>query len=483
MMSKMPMPNKEKPKKKTEIPKASFIKLPNNEIAESIWNAEKKEGKFLKYNIDTMKIEESYDINGIKPYNNEMIEKAVVLLPSMNEEYGDEKELLEDIRQFIHKYVDVSEFFEKLTSYYVMFSWAYDNFNTLPYLRVLGDYGSGKTRFLLTVGSVCYKPMFAGGATTPSPVFRIIDMFHGTLVLDEADFKASEEWSEIIKILNCGFQEGFPVLRTEEKDGQREPRAYDCYSPKILATRKEFKDKALESRCLTERIVETGRMDIPLILGPEFKEEALLIRNKLLTFRFRHYGKHKIDHTLQDRTIEKRLNQVIIPLFSIAKDDDIRQEIMGFVKEYNKKLIADRGEQFEALVLEKMFEILQNRIDNETLHENLYLKQISDKVNSDLPPDRPITPHRVSGMMRKMLFLELVKDRSGRYVRWNVPIFFKLIKKYGVCDDVTFATFLRDTSSNVTQTKDTTIRDVLSVHPVGASQPSHRHSKDNENVL
>ena len=28
-----------------------------------------------------------------------------------------------------------------------------------PYLRALGDYGTGKTRFIQTVGVLCYRPM------------------------------------------------------------------------------------------------------------------------------------------------------------------------------------------------------------------------------------------------------------------------------------------------------------------------------------
>lgn len=94
-----------------------------------------------------------------------------MLLPSEPEEYGSEEGLLADIQSFIHRYVDVSPLFEKIASYYVLFSWVYDSFNELPYLRLRGDPGSGKTRFLLTVGSVCYKPIFASGASTVSRSF------------------------------------------------------------------------------------------------------------------------------------------------------------------------------------------------------------------------------------------------------------------------------------------------------------------------
>src|SRR5262249_30867909 len=121
------------------------------------------------------------------PYSpaNNLIKHEVVLFPSEPSQYGSEQELLWEIQSYIHRYVDVSPLFEQVASYYVLFSWVHDNFSELPYLRVRADYGSGKTRFLLIVGSLCYKPIFASGASTVSPLFRIIDAFRGTLIVDE----------------------------------------------------------------------------------------------------------------------------------------------------------------------------------------------------------------------------------------------------------------------------------------------------------
>src|SRR6185503_9020715 len=99
--------------------------------------------------------------------------------------------------------------------HFVLLSWLYDAHYEIPYLRVRGEPGSGKTRFLLTVGSLCYKPIFASGASTVSPLFRMLDMIRGTLILDEADFRFSDERAEVVKILNNGTTRGFPVLRAE----------------------------------------------------------------------------------------------------------------------------------------------------------------------------------------------------------------------------------------------------------------------------
>ncbi len=254
-----------------------------------------------------------------------------ILPPWWAAEYESDHALIAEIRQFIHRYVDISPLFEQIASYYILFSWVYDAFNELPYLRLRGDTGTGKTRFLLTAGSLCYKPIFASGASTVSPLFRILDGIHGTLIIDEGDFRFSDEKAEIVKILNNGNARGFPVLRSESVNSREfSPRAYTVFGPKLVSTRGFFQDRALESRCLTE---ETGgrrlRDDIPLNLTAEYQREALAIRNKLLMFRIRNFGRRAIDATLVDRSIEPRLSQIFVPLLSVIDDAEARQALEG----------------------------------------------------------------------------------------------------------------------------------------------------------
>jgi hypothetical protein len=59
------------------------------------------------------------------------------------------------------------------------------------------------------------QAIFASGTCTVSPIFRILDAFPGTLIVDEADFRLSDEKAEVVKILNNGNAKGFPVSRSE----------------------------------------------------------------------------------------------------------------------------------------------------------------------------------------------------------------------------------------------------------------------------
>ena len=115
------------------------------------------------------------------PYSakNNLIANECVLLPSGPVEYGTREELLADIQAFIHRYVDLSPLFEQIAAHYVLLTWVYDAFGELPYLRLRGDYGTGKTRGLLAIGSLCYRPFFASGASTTSPIFHTLNSFDG----------------------------------------------------------------------------------------------------------------------------------------------------------------------------------------------------------------------------------------------------------------------------------------------------------------
>ena len=277
---------------------------------------------------------------------------------------------------FIHKYLDISEIFEQIATYYVLFTWLYEKFNELPYLRARGDFGSGKSRFLQTIGMLCYKPVFTSGATTSSPLFRIINEVHGTLILDEADFKHSDMASDVVKILNTGYQKGTPILRSEGK-GTFEVKAYDVFCPKIIATRETFSDKALESRFLIEEMGAGNlRDDIPRTLGENFYQEAEDIRNKLLMWRLRKYFKPVVLKEDLIEGIHPRLNQIIIPLLSIIENPQTQSNLKDFIVKYNAELVEERGTSIESEII---FAIL--KLESAAAKDEIMVMNITQLVN------------------------------------------------------------------------------------------------------
>jgi hypothetical protein len=378
------------------------------------------------------------------PAEDDLVSKGVVLFPSELGDYADERELQAGIQAFIHRYLDIDVFYETMASYYVMFTWLYDCFNTLPYLRALGESGTGKTRFLQTIGSLCYRPMFLGGASTTSPIFRIIDQMRGTLVLDEADFQASDAEADIVKILNTGYMKGFPVLRTEKDGGDNfVVTALDVYGPKVIATRRRYQDKALESRMLTKETTGASlRDDIPIVLPREFWGEARALRDRLLRYRLRAWQPDiDVDLADLDRSIEPRLNQVTLSLKTIVRDEGLRADITGFIREYNRQLVVDRGMTLAATVLSVIVSLheqpaaVQLQLDGAPEYD-LSLKTITRKVNEALghkPEDENVIHEkRVGHEIRDRLQMRTEKKSGYFSVIWEEERILALRKRFGL---------------------------------------------------
>lgn len=389
---------------------------PDQSLFEMIYDPENRKTGLIKWKDGQMetasffKLEENWKITPYRP-ENPLLQQRIILFPKEVLEYSDDDTLIGQIQSFIHRYVDVSETFELVATYYVLLTWVYDTFNEIPYLRVRGDYGSGKTRFLLTVGSICYKPIFASGASTVAPLFHILDQVGGTLVLDEGDFRFSDERADIAKILNNGNAKGFPVLRCE-KINQREfsPRAYTIYGPKIIASRNDYDDFALESRFITEDVGLTGvRSDIPITLPKNFQEEAQELRNKLLLWRFHNYARLRFPEAHDDKKLDKRISQVFAPLLSLIADQDIRAQVARLAREKSDEIRSDRGFQMEADVLSAIRVCLSDEAPTISAITQAFMKQ------SGIAYDRPITPKWIGSMIRKKLRLR-TRKKNGVYV-------------------------------------------------------------------
>lgn len=402
-------------RKKQATPTASAI-LEDGTIVEMVYKPDLQRTLFAVFSAGRWRLEESIRNAGeapLVPYSprNNLIQNGVVLLPSEPVAYKDEATLARDVQRFIHQYVDLDPAFERVAAHYVLLSWVYDCFNELPYLCFRGDFGSGKTRALLTLGSLCYRSIFASGASTVSPIFHTLDAFRGTLMFDEADFRFSDEKSELVKILNNGNVRGMPVLRTmTNKDREFNPRAFHVFGPKIVATRGKYEDRGLESRFLTADMgARRLRGDIPFNLPDGFSGEARELRNKLLMYRFRRLGEVRLDARLADPDLEPRFNQILLPLLSIADDPDLRADMRAMGRETQLGLVADRGLQIEAQVLEVLAELM-TRPNRTAIPLSDVVARFVERFGGEY--ERPVTNRWIGSIVRTRLNLRTYKTNG-----------------------------------------------------------------------
>lgn len=283
-------------------------------------------------------------------------ERAIRLAPGIAE-YGTEAELVERVREFIHKFCDLPDDFERISAFYVLLSYRFDGFQRIPYLRQLGDLGGGKTRWLQTLHGLCFRAHYLTGGASISPIYRIASTIgQVTTIMDECEFNAeTEHGRQMTNLFNVGYDRLGSVARSNVDTMQNE--YFTVFGPKVMTQRKPFPDDATNSRCLThESRGGVGvRKDIPtMIYAPEFEPQAAQLRAQLLLFRLRTWEQdvRPVENGL-GHELPGRLREIVIPLQTLFKDEEkLQKTIRQLVVEKHRQMIADRAGTMEARILE-----------------------------------------------------------------------------------------------------------------------------------
>jgi len=160
--------NNAKPDRKQGTPTVSAV-LSDGQLVEMVFDPIERRTRFVLWQDGVWHFEQIVRASAgerLIPYSaqNNLIKKEVVLFPTEPREYGSEEELVGDIRTFIHRYVDISPRFERIASYYVLFSWLYDGFDSQQTITIRknkkGNWMHGATRFVEDRASYFYDYNF-----------------------------------------------------------------------------------------------------------------------------------------------------------------------------------------------------------------------------------------------------------------------------------------------------------------------------------
>jgi len=408
---------------------------------------------------------------------NATISSGAILFPSALGKPHTTSELTKMIERFISRvYLLANPLFAKIMSYYVLLTWMYDSFPAIPYLRVTGEPGSGKSELMLRISLMCYRRYVAGGASSAASMFRMVDKYKGTVFMDEMDLQKSDASADIVKFLVQGaMKDGAPIIRCEEVtvDGNKEIQEviFPVYCPKLLAMQGEFFDKAVASRCITFPIqpretFELVNNHVPLSIDQSMRDEAKIMRNLLLRYRLENWKPNReINPAYYNLNISARLNQVTVAIQMLAEDDPgLQREINQFMDEYYRFLVQDKNMTIEARILEAMWQIYLNpglraqfvEIESDN-REKIKVGHIAKRANEiirkmNMEDDEPedaapgkislrndkngISPQKVGHRLRDKLQMEISpRSRDGYAVYWDQAKMEAKSKSYGVIPD------------------------------------------------
>lgn len=114
-----------------------------------------------------------------------------------------------------------------------------DAFDIAPILAILSPVkGCGKTTLPTILNALVWRPQLTSNIS-PAALFRVIDAYHPTLLVDEIDTQFQHGNEDLRGILNAGHSRtAAKVIRADKGGGDGadfEPRVFDVWAPKVLA--------------------------------------------------------------------------------------------------------------------------------------------------------------------------------------------------------------------------------------------------------
>lgn len=338
-----------------------------------------------------------------------LFEDGIVKLASGLENYGTVSDLFEEVRAFIASYVDLEPFNIKLAAHYSILSWVFDGFRAWPYLGFRGQPGTGKTRSLQVVSSICYRSVDLGNTNSGSALMRYADMFRSALTIDESDFSGDLR-DGFFKTLNAGYYMNGGSSLSVKVGKDWEPRSFKVYGPKLVGNRLEWPDAATESRIFTIMMVSKPLADhVPAELPYRFEAEAQSLRNKLLQYRLDNLHHITKQHAAL-KGMDGRAQQLGLPIFSISPDPVFRAEFLRYLKRRSQQL---REHDPLVVTLEAILRVHNSR------NENVGLARIREEARN-LARERDVadyefTSRRTAELVRSLRF-KTAKRESGLVV-------------------------------------------------------------------
>lgn len=147
---------------------------------------------------------------------------------------------------------DVAMEFPRVQHRALMATWAlatyfHPLFLTFPRLALSGERESGKSKVLALLRGTAWNALLML-APTPAVLFRLVQEFRPTLLLDEVEGLAADDKHDVLAIINAGYKAGATVARCEG-ERRRVVESFAVYAPLALAAIRP-PNATTEDRCI-----------------------------------------------------------------------------------------------------------------------------------------------------------------------------------------------------------------------------------------
>ncbi|CAL7960510.1 hypothetical protein GAMM_160094 [Gammaproteobacteria bacterium] len=192
---------------------------------------EKERGLFAESKNNEKADNNSEIINGIEPCT-EPVDGAAIA---------------NEIRELIKNHAVLNDSQIDVIALYTISTYCIDAFGIFPKLLITSpEKRCGKTTVLSILRCIVNKALQSSN-TSPSAIFRAIELWRPTLLIDEGDTFISNDNPELKGIINSGHTRDTAfVLRTEGDNNNRQPKQFSTWAPMVIAMIKTPPDTILD---------------------------------------------------------------------------------------------------------------------------------------------------------------------------------------------------------------------------------------------
>jgi hypothetical protein len=329
------------------------------------------------------------------------------------------------VKTVFEEYIEL----EDDTTYDFLTLWAigtyfFHLFPAYPYIYVGGIKQTGKTKLLNILERICFNAKNSLDITE-SALFRNVEIFRLTLLIDEADILDNPERRQSIrKLLWGGYKRGSLVNRTNPNTLQ--PEWFEVYSPKAIANIKGVED-VLEDRCIVLIMKRGKRKEI---INKEIPFEAEFwqrIRDMLYVFYLTYFselselselsegGKGGDLERLSGRELELWKPILTLALFFDKHIEGLYSRICDFaLKKSGEKLVENVTETAEYILAQVLLRLVKS--------DGFYkVKDLRDAIAQSYDEEQKwLTTKWVGNALKRLGFTE--KRRVGTGIEYRLTL-------------------------------------------------------------
>ena len=188
--------------------------------------------------------------------------------------------LLNELEAFIKRYVVCEQHTINAVALWITFTWLVDAVTVAPIANITAPLPNcGKSTLLDLLEHLCFKPLKVDNVS-PAALFRSIDKWKPTLLIDEADAFLKDN-EDARGILNSGHKRNGYVLRVVGE--QHEPRRFSTWGAKAICGIGSI-SSTLRSRSIRMELRRKHPHQIVGNLRHASPEEIAALRSKLARF-------------------------------------------------------------------------------------------------------------------------------------------------------------------------------------------------------